>query len=102
MNWDYSGLLKTFVAIGELMDELKGALKTLQKPEETKIKVHGRQYTAILEADLQDGGYMVTCSEIPAAISQGETVEEAIENITDAVELCLEHVESSAIRAASV
>ena len=84
------------------MDELKGALKTLQKDREIKFQVDGRQYTAILEADLQDGGYTVTCSEISAAISQGETVEEAIENITDAVELCLEHVESSAMKAASV
>lgn len=89
-------------AIGEVMGELKGALKTLQKTHEIKFKIHGRQYTAILESDLQDGGYTVTCSEIPAAISQGETVEEAIENITDAVELCLEHIESPAIKVMSL
>ncbi len=87
-------------AIGEVMVDLRGALITMQKPREITFKVHGRRYTAILEPDLQDGGYTVTCSEIPAAISQGETVEEAIENITDAVKLCLEHVESSTMKVA--
>ena len=58
-----------------------------------------RNYTALLEPDLQDGGYTVTCLEIPAAISQGETFEEAIENIKDAVELCLEHAGSGDVTA---
>lgn len=47
-------------------------------------------YTARLVPDEEDGGYTVRCPEIPAAISQGETIEEALLNIRDAVELCLE------------
>ena len=42
----------------------------------------------VLEAS-EEGGYTVTCQEIPAAISQGETEQEAIDNIIDALELCL-------------
>jgi predicted RNase H-like HicB family nuclease len=43
-----------------------------------------------LRPDLEDGGYTVSCKEIPAAISQGETIQEALDNLTDAIELCLE------------
>jgi predicted RNase H-like HicB family nuclease len=43
-----------------------------------------------LRPDLEDGGYTVSCKEIPAAISQGETIQEALDNLVDAIELCLE------------
>lgn len=49
-----------------------------------------RAFTALLKPDLVDGGYTVTCKEVPAAISQGETIQEALDNLVDAVELCLE------------
>jgi antitoxin HicB len=55
-----------------------------------------KQFTVVLTPDLEDGGYTVTCKEIPAAISQGETIQEALDNLTDAIELCLEgEVQSS-------
>jgi len=38
------------------------------------------KYTVILEPQ-EEGGYTVQCLELPGAISQGETKEEAIENI---------------------
>jgi predicted RNase H-like HicB family nuclease len=37
-----------------------------------------------------EGGYTVTCLEIPGAVSQGETVEEARSMITEAIQLMLE------------
>lgn len=39
-----------------------------------------------------DGGYVAQCVEIPGAISQGATVDEALANITDAIEELLEVV----------
>ena len=53
--------------------------------------VEGRQFTVILTPDLEDGGFTVQCQEEPAAISHGETEQEALDNIIDALELCLEH-----------
>lgn len=41
-------------------------------------------------------GYSVRCVELPAAISQGETEEEAILNIREAIELVLEELEERA------
>ena len=37
-----------------------------------------------------DGGYIAECPDIPGCMSQGETEEEALENIQEAIELCLE------------
>ncbi|MBP2030298.1 putative RNase H-like HicB family nuclease [Methanohalophilus levihalophilus] len=36
------------------------------------------------------GGYSAHCLELPAAISEGDTREEALENIKEAIELVLE------------
>jgi predicted RNase H-like HicB family nuclease len=46
-------------------------------------------YTVLLEKE-QDGGYHAFCPILKGCHSQGDTVEEAIENITEAVELYLE------------
>ncbi len=47
------------------------------------------KYTVILEPQ-EEGGFTVRCLELPGAISQGETKEEALENIKEAIELVLE------------
>jgi predicted RNase H-like HicB family nuclease len=47
------------------------------------------KYTVILEPQ-EEGGYTVRCLELPGAISQGETKEEALTNIKEAIELVLE------------
>jgi predicted RNase H-like HicB family nuclease len=47
------------------------------------------QYTVVLDPQ-DEGGYTVQCVEIPGAISQGETREEALANIKEAIELVLE------------
>ncbi|MGQ9706151.1 MAG: type II toxin-antitoxin system HicB family antitoxin [bacterium] len=47
------------------------------------------KYKVILESS-DDCGFVVTCPAIPGTISQGETYEEAISNIKEAIELALE------------
>jgi len=47
------------------------------------------KYTVILEPQ-DEGGYTVRCLELPGAISQGETKEEALANIKEAIGLVLE------------
>ena len=37
----------------------------------------------------EDGVWIVECPSIPGCVSQGTTKEEALENIKDAIELCL-------------
>jgi predicted RNase H-like HicB family nuclease len=47
------------------------------------------KYTVILEPQ-DEGGYTVRCLELPGAISQGETKEEALANIKEPIGLVIE------------
>jgi len=44
------------------------------------------EYKIILEPDPEDGGYVVHCPALPGCYSQGDTREEAIANIREAIE----------------
>jgi predicted RNase H-like HicB family nuclease len=44
----------------------------------------------VLKEDLEDGGFNVSCPALPGCHSQGETVEEAIQNIHDAIQGCMD------------
>ncbi len=46
-------------------------------------------FTAIIEA-APEGGYWAVCPEVPGANGQGETVDEAKNNLKEAIELILE------------
>ncbi len=48
------------------------------------------QYTAIIRK-APDGFYIASCPLIPEAHAQGETYEECLANIKEALELCLEY-----------
>lgn len=43
-------------------------------------------YAVRLAPDKQDGGYVVTCRDLPEAITQGETLEDALVEAADALE----------------
>jgi len=42
----------------------------------------------------RDGYYVAQCKELPAAITQGKTRKEAMENIKEAIELVLEDMKA--------
>lgn len=48
------------------------------------------QYTAIFEEDPKERGFTVTIPELPGCISEGETFEDAYQNIKEATELYLD------------
>ena len=43
------------------------------------------KFTIVLKEDKIDGGYNVSCLMLPGCHSQGETADEAVENIRDAI-----------------
>jgi predicted RNase H-like HicB family nuclease len=49
------------------------------------------KYTAIYERG-EDGWWVASCLEMPEAITQGETIDEARDNLNDAIQLLLEEV----------
>lgn len=46
-------------------------------------------FNVTIERD-EDGVWIAECPSIPGCVSQGETKDEAIENIKDAIKICLE------------
>jgi predicted RNase H-like HicB family nuclease len=47
------------------------------------------KFPTVIDRD-EDGMWVVECPAIPGCISQGRTREEAMENIKEAITLCLE------------
>ena len=60
------------------------------------MKMVQRTFTVRLRKDEETGHYAARCVELPEAISQGKTEEEAITNLREALELVLEEYESEA------
>lgn len=48
------------------------------------------QYTAVFEPDEKAGGFTVTIPSLPGCISEGDSFEEALENIKEAASLYIE------------
>ena len=46
-------------------------------------------YTAIIKK-MDNGCYFAQCEQLPAAMTQGQTIDEAKENLKDAINLLLE------------
>lgn len=51
----------------------------------------------LLIPDLEDGGYTVEVPSLPGCISEGDTVEEAMENIKDAIRGYIESLEADGV-----
>lgn len=47
------------------------------------------KFNVVLDRD-EDGMWIVECPAIPGCVSHGQTQDEAMENIEDAIRLCLE------------
>jgi predicted RNase H-like HicB family nuclease len=47
------------------------------------------QFTVTIDRD-EDGIWVVECPSIPGCVSQGNTKDEALTNIKEAIQLCLE------------
>jgi predicted RNase H-like HicB family nuclease len=52
----------------------------------------------VLEEDEEAGGFIVSCPSLPGCFSQGDTKEEALENIKEAIQACLESLAEDKIK----
>ena len=48
------------------------------------------KFKVLITEDTEDGGYNVSCPSLPGCHSQGDTIDEALTNIKEAIELYLE------------
>ncbi len=60
-------------------------VKKINQDRKYKVTVNKKAYDVILHPDTEDGGYWVECPSLPGCSSQGDTIEEALEMIKDAV-----------------
>jgi antitoxin HicB len=51
-------------------------------------------FNVLLEPDEEAGGYVVSCLVLRGCYSQGDTIGEALENIKEAILLCLEDMQA--------
>ena len=56
------------------------------------------RYKVVIKKDLEDGGYNVSCPALQGCHSQGDTVEEARENIKDAIQGCMKVINQRVLK----
>jgi len=78
------------IAIEELIKDLKGKTSKMTMDRAYMVNVSKRRFKVILHPDLEDGGYWVECPELSGCSSQGDSVEEALDMIRDAIKGHLE------------
>jgi predicted RNase H-like HicB family nuclease len=78
------------IAIGELINELKGETSKMTMDREYMVNLLKRSFKVILHPEIEDGGYWVECPELRGCSSQGDSVEEALDMIRDAIKGHLE------------
>lgn len=55
-------------------------------------------FKVVIEEDEEVGGYVVRCPSLPGCFSQGDTIEDALENIKEAIQACLESLSEDEIK----
>ncbi|MHB8880082.1 MAG: MerR family transcriptional regulator [Thermodesulfovibrionales bacterium] len=80
-----SGQLVFSIALGEIVEDLRGGIIALERERKYAVSIKGKKYSVVLHPDTEDGGFWIECPSLPGCASQGETVEEALEMIKDAI-----------------
>jgi len=70
-----------------------GRAGDLYRPVEVTCYNSAMRYTAIFETQ-PDGGYHASCPALPGCHSEGDTLEQAIENIREAIAVYLESLQA--------
>jgi predicted RNase H-like HicB family nuclease len=78
------------IAIEELINDLKGKTSKMAMDRVYMVNVIKRRFKVVLHPDLENGGYWIECPELPGCSSQGDSVEEALDMIKDAIKGHLE------------
>jgi len=83
-----NGQLVLTLALGKIVEDLKGEVDAINARKKYEVRVKGMKYSVNLHRDTEDGGYWIECPAIPGCASQGDTVEEALGMIKDAIQAC--------------
>ena len=75
--------------IDAMLSAAGSAVESIERKRGRKLSGH-LVFTVQIEEDELDGGYIAECVELPGCLAQGETEEEALENIIDVIPAFLE------------
>lgn len=78
------------IALGALMNEVRTEMEALTLPRPARVRVSGQRFEVVIERDTEAGGYVAECRAMPGCASQGDTLEETVANIREAIEGVLE------------
>jgi predicted RNase H-like HicB family nuclease len=74
-----------FAALRKIFGRAEDGRHTLHEPPAT-AHIGAWKVDLRVEPDPLDGGFIAECTSLPGAMAQGETQEEALENLIDAVQ----------------
>jgi DNA-binding transcriptional MerR regulator/predicted RNase H-like HicB family nuclease len=77
------------IALGVLIRDTRAKVEALPMDWVEEVKVAGQVYHLRVTRDEEAGGFVVQCTELPGALEQGDTPEEAVANGRLAVESVL-------------
>ncbi len=87
------GQLIFTIALGEIVQALNGEIKSFSQEKKYSVSLKRQKYEVVLHPDFEDGGYWIECPMLPGCASQGDTIEEALEMIKDAIKGHIEVLE---------
>jgi len=79
------GQLILHIALGSIVEELKGEVNELNAEKRYEVKVMGEKHAVVLHTDSEDGGFWAEAINMPGCVSQGETIEETLDMMKDAI-----------------
>jgi len=80
-----SGQFVSMLAIKPVCDYVRSRIAQWVRATKETVEVAGRKYRVVLEPDVVDGGYIAECKTLPGCVSDGETPEEALLNVSEAI-----------------
>ena len=79
------GPMVLVLALGKIVEDLKCEVDDVCRERACKVSVARKAYEVVLHADAEEGGFCVACPTLPGCDSQGDTADEALEMIKDAI-----------------
>ena len=55
------------------------------------------RFTVVLKPDTEDGGFVAQCPAVQGCVSEGDSVEEALANMKEAIAACLESLQENGL-----
>lgn len=80
-----SGQILLIVPVDEIWRATEVDVRGIGESTTGKVKVGNKEFNVTYEPDLEDGGWVVECTDIPGCVSQGDNMTEARRMIRDAI-----------------